>query len=369
MDHDDERRRTAKHWSRYEPRVDRTFFGFPPLRPYLIQTAFGRAEAEVHADNRWWAEDIVVDRYLAERAPSSLLSLCCGFGAVEQHLMARLPSVTTCTAIDIAPLAVAEARRRAQAAGLGNAIHYEVADLTDYPWQPRTFDLVVANGALHHLANVEDVLDGVSKTLTPGGHLFANEHIGARRQDFAARQLELINAAAYVVPPDLRRRHPRRHHPFQSHRAGRLADVMLGNTDLGRTQMPAEWDWAHRTAARVLRHLTVPPRADFGALVRSQARELEATDPSECVSSDRIVPTVKERFDDVHVHQYGGALLAYALDQTFFEGFDAASSRDVRLLEALCSLESALVESGELPSEHAVIVATRPPAAEDSAAR
>jgi len=113
--HDTALRRTAEHWSHHEPRIEQSLFGFPPSRPYLIRTAFGEAAAEVHADNPWWAEDIVVDRYLAGRPPSSVLSLCCGFGAVEQHLLPRLPTVTTCAAIDIAPLADTEARRRAQA--------------------------------------------------------------------------------------------------------------------------------------------------------------------------------------------------------------------------------------------------------------
>jgi SAM-dependent methyltransferase len=357
--HDAALRRTAEHWSHYEPNVERSYFGFPPLRPYLVRTAFGEAAAEAHAENRWWAEDIVCDRYLAGRSPSKVLSLCCGFGAVEQHLLPRLPSVTACCAIDIAPLAVAEARRRAQTSGMGPLISYEVADLTAYHWPPEAFDLVIANGALHHLDNVEEVLDGVLTTLSPGGVLYANEHVGARHQDFGARQLELINAAAYIVPPDLRQRHPRRRNPFDSTRARRLADVVLGNADLGRSQMPATWGWMQRALAQVLRRFTLPPRADFGALVSSHAREIAERDPSECVSSDRIVAAVKQRFGSVNVHDYGGAVLAYALDDAFFRRFDAGSHRDTGLLTALCSLEATLVELGELPREHAIIVAVK----------
>jgi SAM-dependent methyltransferase len=359
--HDAALRRTVEHWSHYEPRLEQTYFGFPPLRPYLIRTAFGEAAAQEHAYNRWWAEDIVAERYFAERQPSHVLSLCCGFGAVEQHLVPRLPTVRSCSAIDIAPLAVADARRRAQALGLEGLIRYDVADLNDCPWQPEAFDLVVANGALHHLANVEEVLDGVLATLKPGGLLYANEHIGAPHQDFGSRQLELINATAYIVPPYLRRRHPPRRHPFRSGRAKRLADVMLGNADLGRSQMPAQRSSLRRLAAHLLRHITPPPRSDFGALISSHAPEIAASDPSEGVSSDRILAAVEERFGAVRVHDYGGAVLAYALDQAFFERFDATSQRDAALLQALCALETMLVELNELPREHAIIVATKLP--------
>ena len=333
MRHDTARRRTAEHWSHYEPRLEQTYFGFPPLRPYLIRTGFGVAAAEAHADNRWWAEDIVAERYLTGRPPSSILSLCCGFGAVEQHLLPLLPSVTTCTAIDIAPLAVTEARRRAEAQGLGEVIHYEIADLTEYPWRSEAFDLVLANGALHHLTNVEAVLDGVHATLTPGGILYANEHIGARHQGFGLRQLELINAAAYIVPPHLRMRHPRRCNPLTSQRGRRLADLLLGNADLERLRMAAQQGSLERAAVWMLRHLTLPPRSDFGALVSPRAADIIARDPSEGVSSDRILAAVEERFEGARVHDYGGALLAYALDQAFFERFDGDSPRDTEVLE------------------------------------
>lgn len=79
--------RTAQHWSAYEPEIAKGFFGFPPLRPYLVTTAFGAALAERHRHNRWWAEDIVSDLYLKGRKSRSRLSLCCGFGATEQHMV------------------------------------------------------------------------------------------------------------------------------------------------------------------------------------------------------------------------------------------------------------------------------------------
>ncbi len=58
----------AEKWSKAEPQSGTGFFGFPPLRGYLIETAFGPAMAERHKDNPYWAEDIVVAEYL--RGPS-----------------------------------------------------------------------------------------------------------------------------------------------------------------------------------------------------------------------------------------------------------------------------------------------------------
>lgn len=111
--------------------------------------------------------------------------------------------------------------------------------------------------------------------------------------------------------------------------------------------------------ARILRRVALPPRRDFGPLVLSAKQRNLRSDPSECVSSDRILEAVRARFDEMHVHPYGGALLAYALDGAFYDGFDVKRPEHLLLLEALCSLEATLVRSGELASEYAVIVAMK----------
>ncbi len=348
--------KTAAAWSAYEPAVASTFFGFPPLRVYQVTTAFGSDAAEEYADDPRWAEDIVCDRYLADREVTSMLSLCCGFGTVEQHVVRRLGTVDSCLACDLAPGAVAEAARRAAGLGLSDVIDYDVVDLNAHEWPRPTYDLVIATGALHHLARLESVLDGVWGALKPGGVLFANEHVGARHQDFPPRQLELINAAAHLVPPELRRRRQSRPNPFAGSLPERPVDALLGNLELS----GADGGSAKRALASVLRRVSLPPRRGFGPLVRSPKPGILRNDPSEGVSSDRILPAVRRRFAEVHVHPYGGALLAYALDSAFYAGYRADRPDHRELLETLCALESHLVASGELHDEHAIIVAIKP---------
>jgi ubiquinone/menaquinone biosynthesis C-methylase UbiE len=119
--------------------------------------------------------------------------------------MTRLPEVADCYAVDFAPGAIAAARRMANDAGIAN-IRYEVTDLNTYAWEPDQFDLVITNGALHHLSNLEDVLAGVRRTLKPGGLFYSCEYMGPSHQDHSPRQLELINSAAFLIPSELRAR-------------------------------------------------------------------------------------------------------------------------------------------------------------------
>jgi 2-polyprenyl-3-methyl-5-hydroxy-6-metoxy-1,4-benzoquinol methylase len=59
------------------------------------------------------------------------------------------------------------AKNRADDAGL-DCLHYECDDLNEYPWQEDAFDLVISNGALHHLSKLDLVLDGIKLALKPG---------------------------------------------------------------------------------------------------------------------------------------------------------------------------------------------------------
>lgn len=54
---------------------------------------------------------------------------------------------------------------------------------------------------------------------------------------------------------------------------------------------------------------------------------------------------------------YGGELVAYCVDERFYEGFDPTSREDRRLLDLFFELEVRLVECGELQIEHAVLIA------------
>jgi ubiquinone/menaquinone biosynthesis C-methylase UbiE len=57
-------------------------------------------------------------------------------------------------------------------------MEHSAAYLNDYDWKPSGYDLVIANGALHHIKNLEGVLDGMRRTLKPGGLLYVCEYIG-----------------------------------------------------------------------------------------------------------------------------------------------------------------------------------------------
>ncbi|HLL88566.1 MAG TPA: class I SAM-dependent methyltransferase [Tepidisphaeraceae bacterium] len=352
----------ADKWSAFEPDLERTFFGFPPLNPYRIRTAYGDGpHVERYKHNRYWPEDSVIESDLAGRNVETVFSLCCGFGHVERHFVKQLKTVKRCLAVDLAPGAIEAAKQRAAGEGLGDVIDYRVADLNRYDWAAEAgkYDLVIANGALHHLSDLETIIPALKNLLRDGGTLYAGEHVGASHQDYPPRQLELINAMAWLVPPDMRARQPRR--PAVGLRPlDRVLDVMRGDRHIEDPDTKAAWSPRKRLAARALRRLfpgTRTGKIRFGLLHDSQRDHLLRTDPSEGVRSADVIPLLRRHFSTVDVRPYGGGLIAYAIDRRFYEKYDAANPAHVRLLDLITSLEAHFTATGECPMEHAIIVA------------
>lgn len=354
--------KVAKSWSKTEPILDRCFFGFAPMRYYLIKTAFGALLAERYKNSGSAFEDIIVAKYLSDHKPKRVLSLCCGYGSVERSFLKQLPSVIECLAVDLSQGALDVAKRRASEEGLSHIIQYERADLNNYAWESEKYDFIIANGALHHLARLEDALVGIKGCLNPGGVLYANEHVGASYQDYPLRQLELINAMGYLVPRQLRKRigTPFRHSHKWLRQAHRVYHILNGKWCIADPYERPTWSKRTKILAAFLRTISSKDNKtetfNFGILQDSKKKDLLKEDPSECVSSSDIIPLTKKLFPNVEIRSYGGALIAYALDSQFYDNYDDSDSLHRKTLELLWEIEEHYTKMGELGIEHAVII-------------
>lgn len=348
-------RKVRRYWSKQEPPTETTggFLYSPITRPYILETAYGHDAVEPYRHSQTWGWDILVDRHLAGHRIQRVLSLCCGFGHAERILVPRLPDLLECRALDIAPGAVSAAQRLANDAGIAN-LHYEVSDLNSYAWEPEQYDLVIANGALHHLCNLEEVLAGVRKTLKPGGLFSSCECVGPNYQDHSPRQLELINSAAFLIPQELRLRtgHAWHHHPRIFRTLSRLYIAAL------REDQP-QWSRWKQAVARIARAMVTRPAFDFGVVHISPKSLYLQTDPSECIRSADVLPIVRKTFPTAEIRPMGGGLLEFALDEQFYEKFDSSNERHRRDFEFLCDMERHYMSTGEIGSDFVLIIAQR----------
>ena len=350
-----EANKVAKYWSKYEPVTDiGGFYASSILRPYFISSAYGQEFIDNYKNNSYWAEDLFLKLYLENNKIESILSICCGYGDVERHFIEKLGGVKYCLGVDIAEGAIEIAKRRADDAGL-DYLHYECADLNDYHWERDAFDLVISNGALHHLRNLEEVIAGIKRTLTANGIMYACEYVGPSYMDHTRRQHEIINACAFLVPPELRGRRPIPVPP----QFRRIFDVVSRLYYAAFQKEQPWWPKWKKVLANVLSKIInrQQNRLAFGVVYISPKERLLRIDPSECVRSADIIPLLQKTFQHMEIRQFGGGILQHALDNKFYDLFDKTNPRHVKTIEILRQLEIHFMQTDELGIENAIVIA------------
>lgn len=106
---------------------------------------------------------------------SRVLDYGCGAGAYAAiHAAGAGHRVT---AIDLSPVAIEQARRAAEAAGVADSIDFQVMDAEALELEPGTYDFVCGLGVIHHL-NIESALREVARVMTPAGSALFVEPLG-----------------------------------------------------------------------------------------------------------------------------------------------------------------------------------------------
>jgi ubiquinone/menaquinone biosynthesis C-methylase UbiE len=143
-------------------------------------------------------ERILVTLWPGGRAPTgaTVVELGCGPGFYARRLATRLGHVRI-SGLDRSPAQVAEARERAERAGLGNC-HFELGDVTRMPYPDQSVDALIASRLLVVLEQPEQAIGEMHRVLRPGGRAFIAEPVSALRTELA---LGLLRAA-----DELRRR-------------------------------------------------------------------------------------------------------------------------------------------------------------------
>ncbi len=102
----------------------------------------------------------------ARRLPGRVLEIGTGKGRFLVRLARCAARVVT---VDLDPAEQRVARLNAAREGLGRRVRYVVADATRLPFADASFNAVVSFNVLHHLRDLEGVLDEVLRVIAPGG--------------------------------------------------------------------------------------------------------------------------------------------------------------------------------------------------------
>jgi cyclopropane fatty-acyl-phospholipid synthase-like methyltransferase len=167
--------------------------------------------------------------FAEDATPGRALDLGCGTGRASIYLAQR---GWTCDGVDFIPAAVALARERADAAGVGDRTRFTVASVAHLDEFEPPYDLAIDVGCMHNLRGDDRVsyAAGLARLLRPGGRylLFAhlaNENESATNTRLTESELRTLFESAF----DLER-------------------VELGTTTVGEMTWPSAWFWMRRRA-------------------------------------------------------------------------------------------------------------------------
>jgi len=293
------RRLLASPAERTRAQWQEAYRGAPPSDPLNIPYLRRRWRCKASGDPEIDHRKYVLAHYLQGRDHLTALSLGSGPGRNETAwaqtgLFARIDG------IELSPELVADAHARAQKLGLDSILHFHEGDAGRSPYPLPKYDLVISEGALHHLKPMSRVLTALAAVLDPQGLLIMLEFCGPDRFQWTRNQLELTRQALAAIPAQ----------------------------------------WRIKDNGRLKRRVYLPGRL-----------RMLISDPSEAVESSRIRPLLSEHFVPLEEKPLGGTivnLVFYEITRHFMEPNPAA----VRLLEQVCELEEKGLRSGEISSDY-----------------
>ena len=158
--------------------LSKTPINHPLLLAYKAKVLGGKAKTSNYSD---WT-----DFLLGEFGPrTSCFSLGAGMGRIEEYLI-NSGFCTGFNSVELAGDAVRSSRERAP------DLKSVTGDLNFLELPRNSYDFILCHGVMHHLINVEHVMDQVNDALTDNGIFLLYEYIGEDRWQFEASTIEFL---------------------------------------------------------------------------------------------------------------------------------------------------------------------------------
>lgn len=232
-------------------------------------------------------KEYLVTEFLSQKSGLKMLSLGSGSCGHEIQL-AQYPHFAEITCVDLSDYRISEARKAAASQELENMV-FVCKNIDEFEFRDDYFDIVFFNASLHHFKDVEKLLTSkVNSTLKNGGLLVINEYVGPDRLQFSKYQIKKVTEAIQTIPKIYR---------------------------------------------QYFKSKTYKTRFSGSGLIR-----MVVADPSECVDSSSILPTIHNHFETLVEKPYGGNILMNALKGISYH-FIEMDARKQEVLNTLFEIE------------------------------
>lgn len=144
----------------------------------------------------------ILEEFLPRKTYDSFLSICCGDG-IHELQVCQSGKFKNIHAFDHSNECILNAKKRFDEIDSSECKYtFDVKDAnrTDGAYQENQFDVVLSAGALHHLENLEGLIQNISKWLKPEGYLLVLEYVGPNQFQWTDKQLHVINQLLSIIP-------------------------------------------------------------------------------------------------------------------------------------------------------------------------
>jgi SAM-dependent methyltransferase len=224
-------------------REEEVFWENPPLTMALLeagQTGAARefANRSLTGDaNLSWMDDLI------RRGPFGRAAALGGTQGVCEARWLEGGGSAYLDVYDLSSKVLARARRQLSSGRLrplwrDSRVRLLRADLNFVRLPVGAYDVVWTTGCLHHVINLEYLLDEVVGALRPGGLFAIHDYVGEARVRYSPARLQRANEVLQLVPPKFRRAEevtippPEQVSPFEAVRADEVLDLAKARFDI-----------------------------------------------------------------------------------------------------------------------------------------
>lgn len=239
--------------------------------------------------------DFTVNNFLKDEKYLKMLSL--GSGNCSSELkFAAYNNFKEIVCTDISEIPLKKAENKAKKRNLNN-IKFKVQDTNTLIFTKNYYDIVYFRASLHHFKNIENLVGKlIIETLKPNGFLIIDEYVGPNRIQFPKHQIKAINKAIQLIPKKYRKRYK----------------------------------------------LNIYKNKVYGpGIIR-----MKIADPSECIESENILPSIHKYYDTIHEASYGGNILMAGLKDISHHFIDINDEKK-RILKKLFDFENDYLQKNE----------------------
>jgi ubiquinone/menaquinone biosynthesis C-methylase UbiE len=179
---------------RWKINAEARYWGRPWFAPILAPALTSFINRGLTGDPaRSWLDDLIA------RGPFHTAAM---LGCDEDALEIAWMRAGASARLDVYDLSPGVIRRRRARAPRG--VRFIQADLNFARLPAERYDVIWSGGCLHHIVNLEHLLDEVSRALRPGGLFAFHDYVGETRFRFEPQRLARVNATLREVPERFR---------------------------------------------------------------------------------------------------------------------------------------------------------------------